>query len=81
MPDAPIYRTTMYPAVESDSPPTSSPESFMQSDPDTREPEAGSPASTFVPASDRSVEARLPAVLDLFVSWVVRDGKGWVRRL
>lgn len=53
----------------------------MQSDPDTREPEAGSPASTFVPASDRSVEARLPAVLDLFVSWVVRDGKGWVRRL
>lgn len=53
----------------------------MQSDTDTLDSETGSPGSTFVPDSERAAGTRLPAVLDLFVSWVVQDGKGWVRRL
>jgi len=71
----------MYPVIEPDSPLASSPESLMESDPDTPGREAGSPASTFLPASDQSAKARLPAALNLFVCWVVRDSKGWIRRL
>jgi len=53
----------------------------MNSDSDVVDAETLSPPSTFVPDSERAAGTRLPAVLDLFVSWVVQDGKGWVRRL
>lgn len=53
----------------------------MNSDPDLVDAETLSPPSTFVPDSERAAGTRLPAVLGLFVSWVVRDGKRWVGRL
>lgn len=53
----------------------------MHIDPTTPDLEASATASTFVPATDRPAGARLPVALELFVSWVVRDSEGWVRRL
>ena len=71
----------MPPVVEPDSPRNASLERAMHIDPTTPDLEASATASTFVPATDRPAGARLPVALELFVSWVVRDGKGWVRRL
>jgi hypothetical protein len=71
----------MYPVVEPDSPLAPSAESPMDSDLDAVDAGLVSPPSTFVPGSQHSAGTRLPAALDLFVGWVVRDGKGWVRRL
>ncbi|MFW2341767.1 hypothetical protein [Brevundimonas sp.] len=54
----------------------------MKRDPALPEAESISSPSTFVPGSDRPLSAsRMPVLLGLFVNWVVRDGKGWVRRL
>ena len=54
----------------------------MDNDPDASDGRADMPLSTFAPDPGRANgPSRLPAVLDLFVGWVVRDGKGWVRRL
>jgi hypothetical protein len=53
----------------------------MDSDLDAVDAGLVSPPSTFVPDPERAAGTRLPAALNLFVGWVVRDGKGWVRRL
>ncbi len=54
----------------------------MDNDPDAADGRADMPLSTFAPDSGQENDpSRLPAVLDLFVGWVIRDGKGWVRRL
>ncbi len=71
----------MFPVVEPDSPLAPSPESPMDRDLDAVDTGLVSPPSTFVADSQHAVGTRLPAALDLFVSWVVRDSKGWVRRL
>jgi hypothetical protein len=71
----------MYPVVEPDSPLAPSPESPVDSDLDAVDAELVSSPSTFGPHPEHAAGARLPAILDLFVGWVVRDKKGWVRRL